>query len=285
MKSQKILLIISFVIAVATGYLVYNYLSVNKPAPVAEMRDVVVAVADIPARATITPAMLTTVRRSSGDVDQDALNNPRNAVGFLALTTIPKGAAIVNSRIGRPDEAPLPARLKPGMRALTIPIDAVRGVAGLIEPGDHIDVIAVLNPDVNPGGTRVRTVLHDLLVLAIGTSLEQTNNPQTTTAPAASTATLAVTAKQAEQLTLADSVSQLRLALRPPGDKANRAGDGFTIAPKAVAAPPARAAAAAAAPVVETRVVQAAPAATPKPAPHELIVTVIDGDHVVGAGK
>ena len=290
MKSQQIMIIISVVIAAAAGYLAYNYLSANKAPAAVATRHVLIANAEIPARVKITAAMLTTVDRSVTDVDQDVIADPKSAIGFLALTTIPKGAAISGSRIGKPDDAPLPVRLKPGMRALTIAIDSVRGVANLIEPGDHVDVIAVRSGNNNNGGVSiVNTCLHDVLVLAMGSTLEQQNNPASDgSAPAspAATVTLAVTPKQAELLTLADSVAQLRLALRPPGEKANRSADSFVIAPQAQAAAPAAApvAAAPSAPTVVQRVVQAAPAATPKAAAHELIVTVIDGDHVVGSG-
>ena len=59
--------------------------------------------------------------------------------------------------------------ITPGKRALTIPVDAVRGVSKLIKPGDRIDIIAAL--DVGAGNAKrreIRTMLQDVVVLATG---------------------------------------------------------------------------------------------------------------------
>jgi pilus assembly protein CpaB len=283
MKSRQLMFIVSIVIAAAAGFLAWNYLStISKSQTTAVMRSVLIATKDIQARSQITPAMLTTQTRPATSVDPDALSDPNSITNFIALTSIPSGAVLTKSRVGKPEEAPLPVRLKAGMRAVTIPIDSVRGVAGLIEPGDHVDVIAVMNRGYG-SGSAVSTFLHDVLVLAMGTALEQQHNPQTTESPNATTATLAVSPKQAELLTLADSVAQLRLSLRPPGDKANQVVDTFNMA---TPMPPRLEAPAPQAPVIVQRVVEAAPAAAkPRQLPHELMVTVIDGDHVVGSQR
>ncbi len=284
MKSQKIIFIIALTVAAVTILLTYNYLTaINKPQVTVATRNIVIAAQDIAARTTITPAMLTTVERPADSIDIDAFTNPSKVSGFLALTSIPKGAVITASRIGKPDNAPLPVRLKKGTRALTIPIDPVSGVAGFIEPGDYVDLIAVMNRGDDAG--KVKTFMHDVLVIAIGNTMEQASDPQASQAQAATTATLAVTPKQAEVITLAYSASQIRLTLRPPGDRDNHKDDGFSLP----TTPPQPIQPMVAAPAVEQHIAPATPAPTPaaprKPVAHDLMVTVIDGDHVVGSDK
>ena len=90
--------------------------------------------------------------------------------------------------------------LKPGYRAMTVPLSSNAGLSGLVVPGDHVDVI--LTTQVSGGsdkeaGHRVsETVLDDIRVLAIDQKLDD----QAKDAIMAHTATLEVTPKQAEIL-------------------------------------------------------------------------------------
>lgn len=59
--------------------------------------------------------------------------------------------------------------VSPGKRAITLPIDDMRGVSKLLRPGDRIDIVAAL--DYGKGGDQrreVRTVLQDVVILATG---------------------------------------------------------------------------------------------------------------------
>ena len=126
----------------------------------------------------------------------------------------------------------------------------------------------------------------------MGTTMEHMNNPQASSdAPTATTATLAVSPKQAELLTLADAVGTLRLSLRPPHDTTRMPADGLVLetpvpssAPAAAAAVPVQAAAPAAPAPAPAPVVVEKP--VPAPPHHQTIdVTIIDGDRVVGSQK
>jgi pilus assembly protein CpaB len=133
---------------------------------------------------------------------------------MISLITIPNGATITQSKLGKADALAIPRRLAAGLRAVSISIDRVKGVAGLVTPGDRVDVIAV-PPRVGNETPRATAIIRGALVLAMGA---ETEVARATPAPDQNltTVTLAVTPQQADLIALADVNTTLRLALRPP---------------------------------------------------------------------
>ncbi|HVN68607.1 MAG TPA: Flp pilus assembly protein CpaB [Candidatus Binatia bacterium] len=215
MNIRRTTLLIAIVLAVGTGWLTLTYLSSLKPAE-NEPRQVLITTQDIPAREHITPAMIRTETRSAQSLQPDALSNPNQAVGSLALITIPAGSQLTASQIGLNVPSALPVRLKPGMRAVSIPIDRVKGVSGLIQPGDRVDVIAIPPQKGNGPPDKAVTIFRGIRVLAVGTSLENASATPSPDEQTSATITLEVNPKQADLLAWADSNANLRLALRSP---------------------------------------------------------------------
>ena len=129
------------------------------------------------------------------------------------------------------------------MRAVSIPIDRVRGVSGLIQPGDRVDVIAI-PPKVGNDTPKASTILRGIRVLAIGNALEFPSATPSPDEQSATTATLEVNTKQADLLAWADSNATLRLALRSPKEPIRSEpvetltfGTAIAQAPAPVAAP------------------------------------------------
>ncbi len=222
MNVRRTSLLIAVLLAVGTGWLTLNYLSALKSQSQASgaPREVIVAATEIPARAPITQAMLTTVMRPSSAVDPDAITNPQNLVGSLALITIPAGATITSSKIGRPATEALPVRLQPGMRAVSIEIDKVKGVSGLLQAGDRVDVISVPQKNASEPPPAA-TILRGSRVLAIGDTLEYSSATPSPNEANSTTVTLEVTPSQADLLAMADVNTTLRLALRSPREMPN----------------------------------------------------------------
>lgn len=281
MNTRRITLLIAVLLALVTGWLTLNYVrGVQESAAVnTAPRSILVAATDIPARSTITPAMLARVTRPGSSVEPDAVGNAQTAVGALALITIPAGSTISASKIGRPSDAALPVRLRSGMRAVTIQIDRVKGIAGLIEPGDRVDIIAI--PPRQDSSPTASTILRGVRVLAIGNALETAQASPSPQDQSSSTATLEVTPKQADLLAMADVNTTLRLALRSPREPlGSMPTEAIHFAEpqsqQAQQAPPA----VAAAPVIVPQPAQPQPAAQkPAAAPHG--VPIIDGDRIV----
>ncbi|MBV9271953.1 MAG: Flp pilus assembly protein CpaB, partial [Candidatus Eremiobacteraeota bacterium] len=153
-------------------------------------------------------------------VEPDAVVNPQGAIGALSLITIPAGATITSSKVGHPSDVGLPVRLKPGMRAVSLQIDKVKGVSGLIEPGDRVDVIAI-PPRQGADAPAGVAILRGVRVLAIGQTLEEISATPSPQQASSETVTIEVTPKQADLVTMADINTILRLALRSPREPVN----------------------------------------------------------------
>jgi pilus assembly protein CpaB len=215
MNVRRTTLLIAIVLAVGTGWLTLTYLSSLKPAE-NQPRQVLITTQEIPARERITSTMFQVQTRSSESLQPDALSNPNQAIGSLTLITIPVGSQLTESQIGINVPSALPVRLQPGMRAVSIPIDRVKGVSGLIQPGDRVDVIAIPPARGNGAPDRAVTIFRGIRVLAVGTALENASATPSPDEQSAATVTLEVNPKQADLLAWADQNATLRLALRSP---------------------------------------------------------------------
>ena len=104
------------------------------------------------------------------------------------------------------------------MRASTVGVDAVSGTAGLIWPGDHVDVILtqVTDDRTLPASRRAsaEAVLGDVRVIAIDQQLMQGATGSGPEQGTTHTVTLEVTATQAERLALAERLGHLSLIVR-----------------------------------------------------------------------
>lgn len=285
MNTRRTTFLIAMILAVGTGWLTLTYLS-SLHAPSVQQRPVLITTQEIPARVRITDAMVTKEIRPSNTLQPDAIADSSQAVGSLALITIPSGSQLTASSIGTNVAFALPVRLQPGMRAVSIPVDRVKDVAGLIQPGDRVDVIAIPPPKNNGPPPKAVTIFRGVRVLAVGNALE---NPSATPSPdeqTAATVTLEVTPNQADLLAWADANSTLRLALRSPRESLRTepveeltlAGGGATSSGPPQFAP---------APAPPIGAFAAAPAPMPPRDPHTLVtpVELIVGDQIVDPGK
>ncbi len=151
-------------------------------------------------------------------------------IGAVTRRPFAAGEPIVAADVVKPNERQfLSAVLKPGTRAVSISVDAPQSVAGLVLPGDRVDVILTQSL-AEPGGdvarkTVAETVLRDVRVIAVDQSLNTTGKPpaapsQGAFAPTSQsripkTVTFALTDRQAERLFVAAQLGRLHLSVRP----------------------------------------------------------------------
>jgi pilus assembly protein CpaB len=291
MNTRRTTLIVALVVAVLTGWLTLNYLSsIQRSSAVANQpTEILVAAQEIPARVPITAAMLAKATRPAAAVEPDALTDPTKVIGALSLITIPAGSTITLSKVGHPADVGLPVRLTPGMRAVSISIDKVKGVSGLIEPGDRVDVVAI-PPKSTAAPPPAATILRGIRVLAVGPLLENTSATPPPEAQVFTTITLEVTPKQVDLLEMADLNTVLRLALRSPREPINSAPvEALHFPDGSGGGAPQMAAAAAPAPDAATLALQALAQNQNKPVPVPASpvysgVQIIDGDRYVTPG-
>ncbi len=222
MNRRTMLLVTAAVLAAGALLLTINYIASSRSVAQVPSRSVLVAAADIPAHTPLNRSMVNVVMRPASDVDPGALSSPSDINGDVALGPIPAGSTITSSNTSR-DVAPAGGlHILPGYRAISIPVDEVRDVSGLVQPGDKVDVIAV-PPRVGSEQPTAATILSDVTVFAVGGTVQNLTQPtpqpgQPPVPNVPRSVTLEVTPSQADLLAMADLNSTLRLALRPKGD-------------------------------------------------------------------
>ncbi len=142
----------------------------------------------------------------------------RRLTGSMIRRAVGAGEAIQVEDLMKPgDHGFLAAVLEPGARAVTIPLDANSGVAGLIWPGDRVDLILTQSsPDPTlPMGRRVgaETVLSNARVIAIDQQLVQGAAPNSNDNHAR-TVTLEVDPEHAQRLSVAQRLGQISVSVR-----------------------------------------------------------------------
>lgn len=147
--------------------------------------------------------------------------------GAIARRDFAAGEPLNVSELVRPSERQfLAAALKPGTRAVSITVDAPQSAAGMILPGDQVDVIlsqSFTDNNADPAlRTVAETVLRDVRVIAIDQNLN--TPPRSAGASRAlipaearmpKTVTFELTEKQAEHLVVAGQLGRLQLSVRP----------------------------------------------------------------------
>jgi pilus assembly protein CpaB len=131
----------------------------------------------------------------------------------VVLAAIEVNEPILSVKITGPGQrATLSAMLHEGMKAVTIRVSDVEGVAGFVLPGDRVD-IALTRLD-GKGGATTDVVLQNATVLAI----DQIADERTAQASVAKSVTLEVDTTAAQKLDLAASLGNLSLLLRKAGE-------------------------------------------------------------------
>jgi pilus assembly protein CpaB len=201
-----------FIAAMAT-YGVYRVLQAAKMSAQVETKPVVVATKDIPAGAALDKQALEVRQWPGVAVPKEALTSLDAASGRVTRVPVFAGEAIVPGRLARIGTAPgLEARIAPGMRAMSVRINDVAGMSGLVQPNSRVDVLVSLRESNSSHSEEVaKLFLENMRVLSMGsrTTRDDTGDP----APA-TTATLEVTPAQAEKLAVAMRQGMIQLVLR-----------------------------------------------------------------------
>ena len=223
MSARSIMLIAAaLLMTIGTVFVVRSWLDSQRARPPVVrterpvQTEVLVARSDLPTGTLINEQHLRWQAWPDDKLPENYLVNGKfkkeSLYGAVLRRGIAAGYPIVKSQVIKPgDRGFLAAVLKPGHRAYTIKISAASSAAGLVFPGDRVDLILTHKVGGGRGGQQVsETVLKNLRILAIDQSLNDTTNQPRI----GKTATFEVTPKQAEILAVADGLGRLSLALR-----------------------------------------------------------------------
>lgn len=234
--AMRLVLIVVVIIGVAgMGLLGVIALAPAPPPPTAEAAapparvSLLVAARAVQAGTLLKPEDLAARELPADDLPAGALRDSPEArvemIGAMVRRTLAQGDVLRLEAVLRPGENGfLAAVLAPGMRAVTVGVDAVTGTAGLIWPGDRVDVIltqAFDETDIAPA-RRVagEAVLTAARVIAVDRHLVQGMQPAAvgdSLRDANRTVTIEVTPEQATRVAVATRLGRLSLALRAAG--------------------------------------------------------------------
>jgi pilus assembly protein CpaB len=201
---------------------------------------VLVAARPVRAGALLQPEDMTSAPISEDQLppgtSPDSLDTRTALRGAMVRESLEAGSPIAASQVLRPgDRGFLAAVLAPGTRAVSVAVDSVSGTAGLIWPGDRVDLILTqaIDDAAQPLGKRVvgECVLRDVRVIAVDQQLMeggQQSQPQAGTVNNR-VLTLEVAPAAAERVSVAMRLGRLAAVVRsavaaPPSDQETTGG-------------------------------------------------------------
>lgn len=216
------MVIISLILGLAAAWVASEWLGNKAQLVEAKNAEINIAVAamEIPYGATIESKHVNLIKIRKGTEIGGYFTAADQVVGKVAKQKLLSGEILLKDKFSESGTgSTLAALIRPQMRAVTVRVDDVVGVAGFLLPGNHVDVMAARKVEDR---ATTRTILSDLSVLAVDqTSGIDKNEPVVVRA-----VTLEVTPQQAEILMRAREEGRIQLTLRNPND--------YSVLPEAV---------------------------------------------------
>lgn len=212
------ILLLAFVAAAATSYLVYRLVETRvhqTAAATPQETQILVAARDLQIGTLLRAEDLTTAPWV-GAPPKGAVTDKTAVVNRGVVSQIYQGEPILDTRLAAPGAGGgLAAIIRPGMRACAIRVDDVVGVAGFVLPGMRVDVLASGTPPGANQSPKTKTLLQNIEVLSAGANIQKDNEGKPVSVQVVN---LLVTPEQAELLSLASGQTRIQLVLRNPLD-------------------------------------------------------------------
>jgi pilus assembly protein CpaB len=228
-----IVVVIALVCATASSYVVYRALA-QRPAGENGTRLVptLVAAHPIPAGALVTKEMLRSVAWPADSRVPGSYADARQVLDRGAVSAIAQNEPITESKLAAVGAGGgLPPTIPPGMRAISVRVNEVIGVAGFVVPGTRVDVVVTFESRTSRGSEGLaRVVVSNAQVLTAGTRYDQEKARQDARPIPTSVVTLLVSPEDAERIALASSEGRITLTLRNPLDTAPTETSGIRMA-------------------------------------------------------
>ncbi|HSK47688.1 MAG TPA: Flp pilus assembly protein CpaB [Coriobacteriia bacterium] len=237
MRSKLIIIVLALVLAGIAAVLAMRYVSSARTevASGSQPVEILVAQEDIPrglsAEELIAKKMVVLEKVPQRFVAAGAISSDRVIEGQVLSTPLSKGEQLTSARFAVPSAAGLAYSIPKEYVAIAIPVDDVKGIAGLVRPGDHVVVFATFAPGPNGEENVTKMLLPDAKVLAMGGALSaEAASAQPTEEKSAGigaattrqdegevphTMTLSVSPSDAEKLVFAEETGKVWVTLLP----------------------------------------------------------------------
>ena len=213
-RRGPILIAISLLLAVGAAWVANRWLVAQASGNSGPTTgSVLTAALDIPLGTKIEARHVTPIQMLDGSVPDNAFRDLKAIEGKVALTEILKGEMLIAPRFAdQGSGSALAAVVGENMRAVSVRVNDVVGVAGFLLPGNRVDVVAAYRDRQD---VLSETVVQNVKVLAIDQSASSDKNEPVVVRAV----TLEVTPADAEKLVLAEQRGEIQLALRNPLDE------------------------------------------------------------------
>jgi pilus assembly protein CpaB len=213
-----VVLLVAVVTAAIASFAVYRAIlqSPNRGQATAHV-SVVVAARSMALGTALTEQDVKVVAWPAGSPVPGAIADPKNAVGRGLLIAVLENEPITVGKIASSGVGSgLPPAIPRGMRAMSVKVNDVIGVAGFVVPGTRVDVVVTMR---RTNDSMTRTAASNVQVLAAGTRQDQ-GKPEVDSkqANASTVVTLIVSPQDAERIALAQAEGEIMLMLRNPLD-------------------------------------------------------------------
>jgi pilus assembly protein CpaB len=235
---MRVFIVFAFAISIGGvfAFATYNYVQNVQPKTVSmPTKQVVVAATDLQIGVEIKKDDIRLIDWPENAMPAGAIHDPNEVIGRGIVLPLVQNEPFLPMKLASKEAgAGLPPAIPQGMRAVSVRVNEVIGVAGYVLPGTHVDVVATVSPTSQAGDMTSKVILTNVLVLAAGTKIEQSENNKPMPV---SVVTMLVTPEEAERLTLASGEGKIQLALRNPLDKESPVTRGIKPAALLGAAP------------------------------------------------
>jgi pilus assembly protein CpaB len=208
---------IAVLVAAAATYGVYRALQASKESARVVTAQVVVAAQDIPEGHAIDKIALTTGQWPVQTLPAGAFSSVDSVVGRVTRVPVFQGEPIVPGRLAPVGTTGgLEIKIAPGKRAMSVKINDVAGISGLIQPNSRVDVLVNIKDERSEKEMQVaKLFMENMRVLSVGQQVTRGDDGKPINA---TTATLEVTPDEAERLAIAMGQGSIALVLRGYGD-------------------------------------------------------------------
>lgn len=199
----------------------------GKAGPAVEIKEVVVAAKPLGVGVTVKPADIKIAKVPADAFPKGAFTKVEEVIDRPVISNILMDEPLMEGRLAQRGSGLGLAPIIPvGMRAVSVRVNDVAGVAGFVLPGMRVDVLVTGRPP-SSDGTVTSTCLQNILVLSAGQTMQADARGQAMPAP---TVTLLGTPEQAEILTLANQEGHIQLVLRNGSDQSIEKTPGREVA-------------------------------------------------------
>jgi pilus assembly protein CpaB len=222
----KVIIFMAIISGAVATYGIHNYIenqALKQEKPKVIVAPVVIAAHNLPSGVTLEPNLLKIREWPVDIIPPGSFVDSTQVVNRVTKTEIYANEAVIENKLApKGSVGGVTSLIPPGMRAITVAVNIVSGVAGFILPNTRVDVLTTVS---NSNQAKTKIILQNVLVLAVDQTYRKNDDDPVTV----KSVTVLVTPEEAEKLTLATTEGKLHLVLRNSSDEGKEVTYGVDV--------------------------------------------------------